>query len=350
MADKNVNGHAYFYNSKSDRYYNADGISDFLSPFFKQGVFNGTCKITANDNMSVSMAVGYSWVGLDGSTVKRLKHFTEIQTFDIETASGTLDRIDTIVVRRNDTDRDITAAYVKGSLSSEPVPTAPTRSGAVYEIVLAQIKVPAGTVKVTQDMITDTRMNSDLCGWVVSNVEEVDFSQITAQFEAFFTAYEGKAATRYSTFNDYMALLQQQGDTKYAELVAAFNTYTAQQQSDFSTWFTSMKGQLSTDAAGNLQSEIDAAAEKEFNRYYGLMNGSSVITKDSSGKTSKIVVTDDDAVATTTFSSDAAAGIKTITTAVVPVSGQYQYTKTTVITKKTGSTVISTSYTKSAKA
>lgn len=272
MADKNVNSHAYFYNSNGDRYYNADGMSDFLSPFFKQGVFNGMLQITANDNMTVSMAVGYAWVGLEGSTVKRLKHFTAIETFDIETASGTLDRFDTIVVRRNDTDRDITAEYVKGSLSSEPIPTVPTRSGAVYELVLAQIHIPAGTVKITQDMITDVRMNADLCGWVVSNITEVNFSQITAQFEAFFTAYEGNALTRYNAFNDYMALLQQQGDTKYSELVAAFTEYKDIQQSNFAEWFQSMKDQLSQDAAGNLQNEINTKEIEDIMKT-GLVDG-----------------------------------------------------------------------------
>ena len=349
MADKQVNEHAYFYNSQSDRYYNADGLSDYMSPFFKEGVFNGSLQVTANNDMTVTVAVGYAWVGITGASVKRLKHFTAVQTFPVETASGTLNRIDTVVIRRNDTDRDITMQIVKGSLSTEPTATAPTRSGSIYDLVIADISIPAGTVKITQDMITDKRADASVCGWVVSNVDEIDFSEITAQFDQFFSNYEGKVKDRYNAFCDYIALLQQQGDQSLADLKSHFSAYETQAETDFNTWFDKMKGQLSTDAAGNLQNEVDSSAELEFNRYYGLMTGTSTITKGSDGSTNKIVTNDDAVTATTTFLQNSAT-VKTITTVIVPVSGTYQYTKKSVITKQTGKTIVSTTYEKTAKA
>lgn len=344
-----VNKFAYFYNSKDgDRVYNADGHSDFMSPFFAPGVFMNDLQVIANEDMTVTVQPGYAWVPIEGDTIKRLKHFREPTVKDIETASGTLNRIDTIVVRRNDTDRDVTIEYVKGGLSSEPVATAPTRAGAVYELVLCQISVPAGTVRITQDMITDTRQNADLCGYVVATIKEIDFAQITAQFNKFFTQYEGNVEDRFDAFKDYIALLQQQGDTKYSDLLSDFQTKTGAYESIYEEWFERMKGQLSEDAAGHLQNEVDDTGEGVFNRYYGLMNGTATITKEN-GRAVKVEMQNDEATATTTFAEDKEAGTKTITTVIVPTSGQEQYKKTTVITKQTGKTVVSTSYEKTLK-
>ncbi len=352
MANENenqVNAHAYFYNSENgDRKYNADGHSDFMSPFFAPGVFQGSLQVTANNDMTVTIAPGYAWVPIAGSTVKRLKHFTEPITVDIEAASGTLDRIDTIVVRRNDTDRDVTAEYVKGALSTEPVPTAPTRSGAVYEQVLCQISIPAGSVRITQDMITDTRMDSDLCGYVCATITEIDFSQITAQFEQFFTNYELTVAERFEAFNDYIELLKQNGDTEYQSLLTEFQTLAAAYQQQFTDLYDEMENLIDGATAAHLQLEIDDTNESMFRRYYGLINSQANIIKEN-GRTVRVEAANDEAAVTTTFASDSQAGTKTINSLVVPVNGQYQYRKVTVITYMTDRTVVQNTYTRELK-
>lgn len=352
MANENenqVNNHAYFYNSQNgDRKYNADGHSDFMSPFFAPGVFEGSLQVTANDNMTVTIAPGYAWVPISGSTVKRLRHFTEPITIDIETASGTLDRIDTIVIRRDDTERDVIAAYTKGSLSSEPVPTAPTRSGATYELVIAQISVPAGTVRIDQSMITDTRMDPDLCGYVCATVEEIDFTQITAQFEQFFTNYELTVAERFEAFNDYIELLKQNGDTEYQSLLTEFQTLAAAYQQQFTDLYDEMENLIDGATAAHLQLEIDDTNESMFNRYYGLINSQANIIKEN-GRTIRVEAANDEAAVTTTFASDPQAGTKTINSLVVPVNGQYQYRKVTVITYMTDRTVVQNTYTRELK-
>ena len=100
--------YAMFYNSvEGDRVYDADDMTDWLKPFFVTGVFNGQMQVTANDDMTVTVADGYVNIG------GKVKKFPNAQTFDIETASGTLNRIDNVIVRRNDTDRDITVMIQK---------------------------------------------------------------------------------------------------------------------------------------------------------------------------------------------------------------------------------------------
>lgn len=176
----------YFWNSKSDRYYDADSMGDWLRPFFSNGVFNGQMQVTANGNMSVTIAAGYGYIN------GKHRHFLEPTTLDLEVASGTLNRIDAVMLRRDDTERRIYLLIEKGGNAKTPSAPKPTRRGAIYELKLADIYVAAGNVKITQAEITDTRMDSAVCGWVAATVKQIDFTQIQAQFNNYFTAWKQK--------------------------------------------------------------------------------------------------------------------------------------------------------------
>lgn len=195
-----------FWNSiNSDRTYDADSFAKWLRKFFTTGIFNGEMQVTPGTGMQVNVAPGYA--NLNG----KVRFFDAAQTFTLDPANGTYPRIDTIVVRADSTNRIITTEYVKGAYSgASPVAPAPVRTGGIYEIVLAQIRVGAGITAIMAQDITDTRPNDSLCGWVTSTVESVPMDQITTQMQA-----------------------------------------------DFLAWYDRMKGQLSEDAAGNLQLQID---------------------------------------------------------------------------------------------
>ena len=54
-----MGAHANFYNSSNgDRVYDASSFEEWLKPFFKSGVFNGELQVTANNNMTVTVATG----------------------------------------------------------------------------------------------------------------------------------------------------------------------------------------------------------------------------------------------------------------------------------------------------
>ncbi|MDL2250778.1 hypothetical protein LJC51_09005 [Lachnospiraceae bacterium OttesenSCG-928-J05] len=224
-----------FYNSRfdangvGDRLYNADDMTTWLKPFFTTGVFESDLQVVANDDMTVTIMPGYVNIG------GKVKEFTQAITLDIPKASGTLNRIDSIVIQRNDTERDLFQLLVEGGFSTNPTPEELVRNEAVYELRLATVNIPAGTIKITQDMITDTRMNNDVCGWVASTVKELDFSQLTVQFEAFFSKYSDDVQAEFE---------------RYLESMAG-NESTAWAQ--FMQWFNQVKDQLSTDQAGHLQ-------------------------------------------------------------------------------------------------
>lgn len=202
MADQ----YGLFWNSvDSDRLYDADSFAEWLRKFFTTGVFDGELQVTSAGGMDVSVSAGYA--NIDG----KVRFFDSATKLTLATAGATYPRIDTIVVERNDTDRKITIKAITGTYSASPTATAPVRANNIYQIVLAQIYVAAGATAITQAAITDTRKDTSLCGIVAATIKNPDFGQWYAQNEA-----------------------------------------------QFSEWFTGMKDQLTTDAAGNLQTEIDA--------------------------------------------------------------------------------------------
>lgn len=201
-----ANEYGLFWNSvSSDRLYDADSFSEWLKKFFTTGVFNGDLQVLAASGMDATVQPGYA--NIEG----KVRFFDTATTFTLAPASGTYPRIDTIVVERNDTGREITVKYVQGTYSGNtPTPTAPVRAAGVYQIVLAQIYVAVGATEIVQGNITDTRADNTLCGWVVGTVDRVDVEQMTAQV-----------------------------------------------QDEMETWFEGMKDQLSEDAAINLQNQIN---------------------------------------------------------------------------------------------
>lgn len=225
-----------FFNSKDhDRVYNARHWADYFAPFFKSGVFNGSLQVVANSGMTVKINEGYAWI--DGY----MYHLDAPLVLDIETASGSMNRKDNIVVRLDLTNRWVRSFGVTGSYySNTATPPEPGISATIHELVIARINVAAGTTEITQDMIEDTRMDGDLCGWVCGTVEQIEFEQIYSQFKAF-------QELKKEEFIEYIGDLEnelQENTTKWA------NNFTA--------WLENLKQQLDEDAAGNLQNQINS--------------------------------------------------------------------------------------------
>lgn len=228
--------HYSFFNSKNhDRVYNASDWADYFVPFFKPGVFNGCLQVVANGGMTVKINEGYAWI--DGYKY----HLDAPLVIDIETASGSMNRKDNIVVRLDLTNKWVRSFRVTGAYySEEAMPPEPDISARIHELVIARINVAAGTTEITQDMIEDTRMDGDLCGWVCGTVEQIEFEQIYSQFKAF-------QELKKEEFIEYIGDLEnelQENTTKWA------NNFTA--------WLENLKQQLDEDAAGNLQNQINS--------------------------------------------------------------------------------------------
>ena len=211
--------YGYFFNSNnSDRTYNADSFERWMKPFFVSGVFTGCLQVKAQTTPDMSVQVTKGYANLDGKPA----YWPEDNTLAIATASGVYDRIDTVVLRRDNVNRRISIEVVTGTASASPQPTAPTRTDDVFELVLAEVLVGVGVTTIVGSAITDKRTDTDVCGYVVAAVQTPDFSDLYEQFSAQAEEFMGEQAE------------------------------------DFLAWFDEMKDQLSEDAAGHLQLEVDA--------------------------------------------------------------------------------------------
>lgn len=72
-------------------------------------------------------------------------------------AHATLNRIDTVVIRVDYTNRDISLAVVAGTAAASPTPAALTQSGSVWEFALGYIHVTAAATSITAVRIADAR-------------------------------------------------------------------------------------------------------------------------------------------------------------------------------------------------
>lgn len=212
-----ANEYAFFYKSENgDRVYDDTSFEHWLKRFFTSGVFLNDLQVKANGDMTVTVGSGY--VNADG----KVKVYENETILSLNTAGGTYPRIDSIVLERNDAERDIILKVITGGYSSAPVAHTPVREDGIYQLVIAQILVGAGAVAITQANITDTRANTELCGIVASTVDQIDFGQVQAQFD---------------------------------------------------DWFEYVKGQLNEDAAGNLLNQVDEIKTNLLYKPNLLLNG-----------------------------------------------------------------------------
>ena len=239
---------ALFYNSENgDRVYDADSFEHLLKKFFTSGVFKNCCQVTAaGDGMTCSMAAGYS--NCDG----KVRFFGSATPLALANAHATYDRIDTVVIERNDSNREITAKVITGGYSVAPVPTPPVRSGGVYQLCVPEIYVAAGVVKVTQADITDRRPTSAVCGYVMCAVDTPDFSELYAQFTTQAAEVISETETDMGTwkeafkgeFEEWRDDFEEGAELEYSEFV--------QHLSDYLTAFQDAIAADESTAAGDL--------------------------------------------------------------------------------------------------
>lgn len=261
-----------FYNSENgDRLYDADSFEHWLKRFFTSGVFAGCCRVTAEgDGMTCSMSGGYA--NADG----KVRLFDETVELALQNAHATYNRIDTIVVERNDIDREITAKVVTGTYSANPTPTAPIRSGGIYQLVVAQIYVAAGATRVTQANITDKRPDASVCGYVMCAVETPDFSELYAQFTAQASEFMEQSETDMAAWTAGFESDARSWQNGFEQAAAAWKSgfeddmeawetsfegnaqgWYQVRTAEFAAWFQNLQDQLDDNQAAHLQSEID---------------------------------------------------------------------------------------------
>lgn len=179
-----------FFNSvNGDRLYNADDISNYFLKLISNGVFatpSNAMQVQESSGMTVSVSAGWGFINC-----KWLNN-DSAYSMTLDAADIALNRIDRIVMRLNadNTLRNMEMAIVKGTPAATPTAPALTRvSGGVWELSLAQIYVGANTTAITQANITDERPNTTLCGFVTGLIDQIDTTNLFAQYNAAFNEW-----------------------------------------------------------------------------------------------------------------------------------------------------------------
>ena len=152
-----------------DRVYTSADYCDNLATVIKTGVRYSTdndLQVSAGNNMYITVGIGRAWI-----KGRWYHNDTELTTLAVPTAPvGSNSRIDRVVLRLDTSvsARSIVAAVKQGTAAASPVAPALTRSGDIYEIGLATIRVNPGVTAITDANITDTRADGNVCGWAAS--------------------------------------------------------------------------------------------------------------------------------------------------------------------------------------
>lgn len=198
-----------FFNSKNgDRKYNTVDISSMFEGIFADGIFKtigANFAPKAGSGMNVTIGTGKAW--FNKVYIKNdATHSVAMNSSDV-----LLDRIDAIVLEVNNTEavRNGTIKYIAGTPASSPSKPVMTKSEQINQYPIAYVTIPHGSTSISQSNI-EVMIGKSECPFAVGIIEGLEIDYVYAQWEAMF-----------------------------------------------STWFDSMKGQLSTDAAGNLQVQIN---------------------------------------------------------------------------------------------
>ena len=191
-----------------DRAVDEEYFAKYHSEFLSNGVYanpSNNFQVMANELMKLKLKAGscfingyYAYDNFDGEIT-------------LEPASSDLNRIDRIVTRLDRINRKISIEVKKGAYGTTSY-SAPSlqRDDDIWELGLADVLVKKGTTQIVQANITDLRAIQEYCGYVYNPMQNIDTTDLFAQYD-----------------------------------------------NSFEVWFQHVKEQLSTDAAGNLQKQID---------------------------------------------------------------------------------------------
>lgn len=175
------------------------------------------------------------------------------RTLAIQAADSNYDRIDTVVLRWNDNDSErICDLYiVDGIPAASPLRPELTRTESIWELGLADLFINKNSSAISNQRITDTRYETARCG-IISAISEFDTT------------------------------------TLYQQVQADLAGFKASEQADFITWFNDIKGQLSEDAAGNLQKQIGTLESLKTEVKTNLVNALNWVVDKMSGVIAKL--------------------------------------------------------------
>ena len=205
-----------------DRIFYAEDFANYFKQFIGNGIYpNPSTNLqvqSINNNMVLTVQSGSAFINGYGYINN------EPLEVMISTANSAYARIDIIVLQLSYIDREIKVIYKEGIPKSNPIKPELVRNDDVYELQLAVINVKSGATAITQADITDTRLDTKVCGVVVAVVDNVDTEALYTQYETYLNSkiaeWDETKAQQTIDFNNQMTAQQEEFNTQHNEIDA----------------------------------------------------------------------------------------------------------------------------------
>lgn len=242
-----------FYNSiNGDRKYNALEMSSIFDGIIVDGVYmsiGDALNVKSSGGMGITVGIGRAWFNHTWTLNDSIMPLT------LESSDVLLNRIDAVVLEiNNDSDvRKNTIKILKGTPASNPVKPSLIKSEMVNQYPLAYITIGKGVLSISQSNI-ENAIGTSACPYVTGVLKGMDIDKLVAQWGAQWAEWLSSNTDAWKAFmsdntNEWKSFMAKNKN----EWSALINGNT----SEFETWFEHMKDQLSEDAAGNLQLQVD---------------------------------------------------------------------------------------------
>lgn len=208
-----------FHNSiNGDRKYTAEDMNRPYKDIVSNGVFPNPSthlQVLASSGMTVSVSAGGGLFG-NGWGYNDAPEF-----LTLDSAEATLSRIDAIVVKRDESEavRDTVLYVKKGTPAQNPVRPEMTRDDYVNEYCLATILVAPNTSIITQSLITDTRPDTSVCGWVTGLIQQVDTSTLFTQWQSAYSEQYDAFMSEFEVWWSGVRSILQDDETASAQIL-----------------------------------------------------------------------------------------------------------------------------------
>lgn len=259
-----------------DRVYLAEQFAAYFAAFIGNGIYGHSMQklqVLCQDVPNMSIKV------LSGEAYTNGWWYRNTDTYDISVpvADGVLSRIDVVVVRWGNAERDMWLQLITGTPSSNPVKPAIRRDADYFDLQLAVISVPAGAIRITQTQIQDTRLNNTVCGLVTGVVDQIDTTNLYNQFESYFQDFKDHYEADYATWTaqqkqaylDYVAATKLAYDNWVSNRQNAYTQWTAEKMLEYAQFVSTSE----KDYTDYIKAKTDAyeafvtEKEKDYNEW-----------------------------------------------------------------------------------
>lgn len=157
------------------------------------GIFAGddfSATVTGNDN-TITVGAGMAWMRLQKffGVAVAMKAQTAV---DMGLPDTNYPRIDAVILQFDANKNSTELVVKKSTASSSPQPPAVTRTEAIHEIHLYQVRREPSATAITASKVTDLRLNASYCGLMADAVTRVDTTTINAQITALVQELDDK--------------------------------------------------------------------------------------------------------------------------------------------------------------